>query len=420
MQNFWRKSVTAFLALMCIAVIFLCLQVFENEMYRRQLKEDAIELSRIKYGLFSVDQWKEIVSGIVSKKVQEFDFEESSREEMKQKITTLLYKVLDDFEESYHEEKSQSLMGILERSVASFTGVFGKMRKDVPVFAEQILTFMDNPENREGVRNYIVNQLDTYADETFAEIDYTTYNAVLTKYDQAARPDAMKIIRNRLQDTIEDNRPNAFVLFGLLFLTMLCLFLVKPTSLEYLLLTLISFSVLTAGVLLPMIDIDARIEHMQFTLLGEPVEFYNQVLFYKSKSILEVTELLLRQGKSDLILVGVLIFSFSVFFPVMKLLTGLIYAFRQSVRSSRFIKFMVFKTGKWSMADVMVVAIFMAFIGFSGIVSEQLRQIETIAANMEVVSTNQSALQVGFFLFTAFVLLSLFISQKLQNQFSMN
>jgi uncharacterized paraquat-inducible protein A len=33
---------------------------------------------------------------------------------------------------------------------------------------------------------------------------------------------------------------------------------------------------------------------------------------------------------------------------------------------------MVFKTGKWSMADVIVVAIFMAYIGFSGIVGEQL------------------------------------------------
>ena len=75
---------------------------------------------------------------------------------------------------------------------------------------------------------------------------------------------------------------------------------------------------------------------------------------------------------------------------------------------------MIFKTGKWSMADVMVIAIFMAYIGFSGIITEQLNQIESITQNLDILTTNQSSLMIGFYAFTAFAILSLLVSHKLQ------
>jgi hypothetical protein len=67
------------------------------------------------------------------------------------------------------------------------------------------------------------------------------------------------------------------------------------------------------------------------------------------------------------------------------------------------------------MADVMVVAIFMAYIGFSGIVAEQLSQLENISPTIDILTTNESKLNEGFFLFTGFVILSLFISNRLES-----
>jgi hypothetical protein len=87
------------------------------------------------------------------------------------------------------------------------------------------------------------------------------------------------------------------------------------------------------------------------------------------------------------------------------------------VRASKFIRFIIFKTGKWSMADVMVIAIFMAYIGFSGIITEQLQQIESLTENLDILTTNNSRLLTGFFSFTAFALLSLLMSHKLQYAF---
>jgi len=74
---------------------------------------------------------------------------------------------------------------------------------------------------------------------------------------------------------------------------------------------------------------------------------------------------------------------------------------------------MVFRSGKWSMADVMVVAIFMAFIGFKGILDEQMNQLGNISQSMDMLTTSNTELQAGFFLFTCFVVLSLLISQRL-------
>lgn len=72
------------------------------------------------------------------------------------------------------------------------------------------------------------------------------------------------------------------------------------------------------------------------------------------------------------------------------------------------------------MADVMVIAIFMAYIGFSGIITEQLRQLESIALDVDVLTTNRSSLQTGFYLFTSFVILSLLISHRLQRNLAVD
>jgi hypothetical protein len=153
---------------------------------------------------------------------------------------------------------------------------------------------------------------------------------------------------------------------------------------------------------------------MRFTLLGEDVTFADQVLYYRSKSILEVVAVMLSQGKFDIMAVGSLVLLFSVIFPTAKLLASLACVYRPALKENGFVGFLVFRTGKWSMADVMVVAIFMSYIGFTGILSEQLRQLERITRTVDIIATNQSALQSGFFLFTAFAILSLVIAQKME------
>jgi uncharacterized membrane protein YtjA (UPF0391 family) len=80
--------------------------------------------------------------------------------------------------------------------------------------------------------------------------------------------------------------------------------------------------------------------------------------------------------------------------------------------------FFALKSGKWSMADVLVIAIFMAYVGFRGLVASQLQQIGSLASGVETLTTNGTALQPGFYLFLGFVLVSLVLSHMLGNSVS--
>ena len=81
---------------------------------------------------------------------------------------------------------------------------------------------------------------------------------------------------------------------------------------------------------------------------------------------------------------------------------------------TRFFNWIIFYSAKWSMADVIVVALFMAYLGFSGVISGQLSQIERNTGNLEIFTTDNSSLQLGFFLFTAYVLFGLLLSTMLK------
>ena len=410
------KSLRLFVFVLSLLGILFCgYNIYSLEHERRIVKEDLVELSKIKYGLFSVDEWKQILSRIISKKVEELNFSPDQRQEIKSKVSAFLTKTITEMEERFYEEKSKSLEGWFKIGVAGLTGMFDTMKKDVPIFTDQILEFLNDPGNRDKVKDYITDKLSEYTDKTFARIDYTEHDRILSHYGYGDRKQTISGLQTTLSDLSRGSQNYIIAIFVFIFLCGIVLLLSKePAKIDFLLLTSICFVLLVSGLLLPMIEIDARIAEMSFTLLGEQISFTDQVLYYKSKSILEVVRLMLMQGKMDVLAVGLLVLLFSVLFPVAKLLSSLAYIYNQKLQSNRVIRFMVFKTGKWSMADVMVVAIFMSYIGFSGILTEQLNQLEGLTNKIDILTTNKSSLQIGFFLFTSFAVLSLLVSQKLQ------
>ncbi len=164
----------------------------------------------------------------------------------------------------------------------------------------------------------------------------------------------------------------AFVMLGIMVFFLMSWWILRrqehlhtPFFIVSLLLALV---VLITGLTSPMIEIDARIKELSFLLIGEKITFNDQVLFFQSKSIVDVVTILIQTGKFDSALVGVLILAFSVIFPIGKLVASKIYVLgNEKCRTNRWVCFFAFKSGKWSMADVNVVAIFMAYIGFKGI-----------------------------------------------------
>ena len=178
---------------------------------------------------------------------------------------------------------------------------------------------------------------------------------------------------------------------------------------------IMAFIFLLTGLTSVMIEIDARIDTLNFQLIGETISFKNQVIFFQSKSIVDVVLLLMRTGKYDSILVGALILCFSIIFPISKLVcTGIWLSGGRGWTKGKVVTYFAFHSGKWSMADVMVVAIFMAYIGFNGILNDQMSDLNVHTAAFSSIATNRTSLQPGYIVFVSFVLFGLILSQLLQ------
>jgi len=178
------------------------------------------------------------------------------------------------------------------------------------------------------------------------------------------------------------------------------------------LLILASFILLLGGISTPMIDLEAKIDLLQLKLMGEDVVFRNNIIFFQSKSITDVVRILIEEGSFPMIFVGVLVFTFSIIFPLSKLISSLFYSYNTGkLRENWLIRFFVIKSGKWSMADVLVVAMFMAYIGFDGIIGNQLDILTESAKPVEIFTTNGTKLLGGFYLFLLFCISSLLLSE---------
>jgi hypothetical protein len=178
-------------------------------------------------------------------------------------------------------------------------------------------------------------------------------------------------------------------------------------------LLLFCVALLVGGVLTPMLEVEARITSVKLTFLGEPVSFTDQVLYFQSKSVLEVFHTLITLGQPEMWVVGVLVLLFSVVFPTLKLIASSCYLYAPgALARNRIVRFFALESSKWSMADVMALAIFMAYVAFNGVIANTLGTLTGGGPNLTI-PTDSSKILPGYYLFIGYCLASLFLSRKL-------
>lgn len=402
------------LVLLCTSAFF-SYKIYEQEKLNQALTDDLIELSDIKYGLFNVDEWKSVFSDVLATKMHTFNIENTDEEALKKEISAFLAKAIDGFEKRYTGGSGGGITGFFKKSISSMTGIFDQVKKDIPIFTDEIYQFLTGDNSRLMIKEYLENQLEAYTKDSFLATDYTVMNNIISKYEGTDKVDTTTIIQGKINENNANKDTYNYAILAMFLVALGMLFLFKnKNNIEFLMFSFYALLLLSLGVFLPMIAIDARISELNFPFLGEYIQFKDQVLFYKSKSIMEVVELMMAQNRMDLLFVGGLVFLFSVLFPLSKLIASTIYTFSDAMKKNKVINFLVFKTGKWSMADVFVIAMFMAYLGFDGLITEQLNQIQSLTKSTAVLTTNNSGLLFGFYAFTGFVLFSLFLSQKIK------
>jgi len=104
-------------------------------------------------------------------------------------------------------------------------------------------------------------------------------------------------------------------------------------------------------------------------------------------------------------------------FPALKMLTLGAALFRPALlRTSRFVRLLAFDLSKWSMADLMALAIFMSFVAFNGVISSSWDGLRNVPNIQQVlIPTNASKILPGYYLFVGFCVSSIFLSKKLEH-----
>ena len=399
--------------------VYLGLSIHRLSLRREKIKQDYSQINSIRYGLLSVDSWKERIQSILTNRIGDFKLSQRQEAILRSEISKALNALISEADRRMREHQKTLYGKMRKLAVRTFVNM-DEIRKQVPAFTQAILNELQTPSHQRKFKKIAQSGLDDYAAQTHDNPDDAAHHReLLAQYQTTSVADFNRGAGQQLRSLDCDINGCGVLMLdsALAFLFAWWLARKKPELHQPLFSLSVAFAfvLLAVGLALPMIDLDARIKSVDFLLWGEHLQFHDQVLFFRSKSILQVVEVLMDTGKADSIVVGVLLLLFSVLFPISKLISmEATMRGGAQLRKSKLVNFFAFQSGKWSMADVTVVAIFIAYIGFKGILNTQLAGLNIKAAYVEIIATNDTALQPGFILFTAFVLFGFALSEILK------
>jgi len=399
--------------LIVVASVVLCQQIIFNSFSNQKNKNDYAEINHVKYGLFSIDTWKIQINIILAEEINKLYLTRTKEQELRKHVEFQLNALIDNVARKIREENKGSIEGWFKQGFIKIFISLKDIKKGIPKYADAVMDEVKKSKTKDQIKAMLNEQIKSYLNQTFATQDLSNVRNILVRTAsediEAARVNLDRAIAARQVLLVKE----ALIM---VVLTVILFSLSGPgkeplAPSRYILLVLSLIMLLIAGVTTPMIDMEAKISQMSFVLMGHPVHFENQVLYFQSKSILDVFRIMITHKDIQMKFVGVLLVTFSIVFPLLKLVSSLGYYYNyRHARENPVIKFFVLKSGKWSMADVMVVALFMAYIGFNGIITSQFGQLSKASEELVILTTNGTSLQPGYYLFLTYTLLGLFLS----------
>lgn len=387
----------------------------------KAVKQDLAEINRVNYELFNIQLWKDQAFQIFRKKIREFEFSDETYDMLDQQIQGYINKMYQKYfvsgellnliSENLEKDGKVNKMfiNIIKTNINEQLDELNLVGQ-IPGLSNQIIEEIRT--NEPLIKEYLQQELFRLLANDVVSRSFDRRRIIYQKYGFGDQASTESYLENTTVEKVKIIQYQIKIFVGLLLVLLIAVLLSRNiigfTGMISAL-TVLSILLLILGISMPMIDIDARLQSFSFSLMSEPIDFDEQVIFYQSKSIIEVTQTLWRSGGWDLKLVGVLVLLFSIVFPFFKLLLSALYLFKKNIRNNKLAQNVIFHLGKWSMADVFVVALFMAYIGLYGLIASQLSSISQNQSGFAVETINYSQLAPGAFFFTSYTLLSIYI-----------
>jgi hypothetical protein len=432
-RSLWPHLRLAAAALLLIPAIWFSCQTVNGLAARRLIRTDLAELQHARYGILSADQWRSIIGPMLNAQVDNLSLTGQSSS-LRPMVERSLYALLDNI-------KTQMTAPPAPKPTTTPTAanppaanpaapkpltinpmfvnmIIASLRPHVPEYTNVVMAELTKPQTQKSFKDSIRSVIADAVKNTFGSTDMTTYNAILQHYGCSTGTDCEVILANQIAAADKQLNRDYLVVLASAALGFILLIVGTPTLSRAAVLVLMAFclSMLVGGVLSPMLEVEVRVTKIDATLLGTPIEFREQSLYYRSKTVLEVFQTLIQMGRPEMTLVAVLLILFSVVFPALKMLALAACLFQPALlRTSRLIKLLAFTLSKWSMADVMALAIFMSFVAFNGVIGSSMDGLRDMPNVTQVlIPTNASRILPGYYLFIGFCVSSIILSQKLQ------
>jgi hypothetical protein len=390
---------------------------------RRLLRIDLAEITHARYGILSADQWRAIIGPMLNAQVDKLDLKGQSKS-LRPMVERSLYALLDNIKTQMTSPNPKAPGKPSGAPPMLVNMIVASLRPHVPEYTDVVMKELAKPQTQESFKDSIRGVLDDAVKNTFSSTDMTTYNAILNQYGCASGSICEETLGKRIAEADTQLTRDYLIVLASAAVGFIVLMAGKRTLSRGAVVVLMLFCIamLAGGVLSPMLEVEVRITKLDATLLGTPIEFRDQSLYYRSKTVLEVCQTLILMGRPEMTLVGVLVILFSVVFPALKMLALGACLFRPALlRTNRLIKLLAFELSKWSMADVMVLAIFMSFVAFNGVIGNAwggLRDMPNVQQVM--IPTNASKILPGYYLFIGFCVSSILLSKKLEHGIASN
>lgn len=422
-----KKIIPNIVLMMILAALLSTASYFGYRLYslsaeQEQLKEDYATINNITFGVFSLDLWTDKLSAVVNNKIKGFKITKAQKREMKEEVEKQLHGMINEVVREF--EKPQKGLGDKLKKFAFKQLVDPKELHDqVPSFAQTIITRINSPKAINKLKGIATTEFNELADQTYDST--ATAQAKITrhlyqKYKVANQTSFNKQLETRFENIRKVTYDYAYAMLACALVVLVLWFPLKRHqhlhNTLFAMTLLMGLALLIVGVTVSIIEVDARISALELHLLGEKLVFSNQVLFFQSKSILGIAQVLIAQPKPDSVTVGILIILFVIILPLLRMAArGIHLLCKPVISENKITKYLAFDAGKWDMADVMVVGIIMTYIGLNGILKSQLTDLNIKNDVLTTNTVNFTSLQPGYIIFVGYVVLGFVVSYVLKN-----
>ncbi|MEA1879349.1 MAG: hypothetical protein U9N11_01715, partial [Campylobacterota bacterium] len=358
------STILIFLNILLLSfIVYSVFGLIQTGSTAKAYKADYATLHSVEYGMFNSDKWTDKVVHVIETKITSFNLNANNRDEIKGYVETIINTLIMEAERVVKERNKgkrgffEGILGSTKQMITDTIIDFEDLRKRVPEFTDAVMSEVEKPTNQERVKKLLQEKLREFIQNNVQlTTDMTPFNTVLKKYNTDNLEDCTTILHANIKNTSKTmNIIMQLILLSTLLIVVFVIIQGRLNSPNLFILFGTTVALLVSGVMLPMLDIEAKISKLYFKILDQPIVFENQLLFFQSKSISDLVSLLLESGEAKMILVGVLLVMFSIIFPTLKLIATTIYYYSSGILGNNaVIRFFALRSTKWSMADVMV------------------------------------------------------------------